>query len=54
MMSEDRFEIKTGKFGTYFYDKVLKKDVDLEQTLIMLNEWAILEKLGKALGGDLR
>ena len=50
-MTEERFEIKVGRFGAYFYDKELKKDVDLRQVLVKLNEWAALDKIGKALEG---
>ncbi len=50
-MSADRFILKVGKFGAYFYDNELKKDVDLKETLVMLNEWASLNRIGKALEG---
>ena len=53
-MSEERFEIKVGRFGSYFYDKDLKTDVDLKQAVKMLNEWAVLERIGKSLEGDER
>lgn len=47
----NRFVIKIGRFGAYFYDTKLKKDVDLNQALVMLNEWASLNRLGAALEG---
>ena len=50
-MSEERFIIKLGRFGAYFYDEELKKDIDLKQALKMLNEWAGLNRIGKALEG---
>jgi len=33
-----RCMIKIGKFGTYFYDTIEKKDVDLEAALKLLNQ----------------
>lgn len=54
MMSEERFEIKRGRFGSYFYDKKLEKDLDLNEVLNMLNEWGGLMNLGEALEGHQR
>lgn len=53
-MTDKRFIIKVGRFGAYFYDNKLEKDVDLEAALIMLNEWAGLMRLGDALEGHQR
>ena len=50
-MSEERFILKVGRFGAYFYDDKLKKDVDLNEIKDMLNEWGSLNKIGKALEG---
>ncbi len=40
-----RFELRTGKFGCYFYDTQDQKDIDLNETLKKLNEWDIYVKL---------
>jgi len=37
MSEEKRFVVKTGRFGTYFYDNLEGKDVDLNEILEMLN-----------------
>jgi len=33
-----RYKIRIGRFGTYFYDTVEKKDLDLEGALKLLNQ----------------
>ena len=35
-----RFELRTGRFGSYFYDTRTQTDVDLVQTLKYLNAYA--------------
>lgn len=41
-MSE-RFELRMGKFGAYYYDRKTKRDLTLKEVLFILNggEWAI-------------
>lgn len=38
MVKEPRFEIRTGKFGQYFYDNDEEKDLALADILYLLNE----------------
>ena len=51
---EERYVRKDGKFGAYFYDLYLGKDIDLEQIKVMLNQLDRLLELGRALGGPER
>jgi len=37
MSEEKRFVVKTGRFGTYFYDNLEGRDVDLNEILEMIN-----------------
>lgn len=37
-MTEERYIIKTGKFGCYFYDTGTEKDITLEEVRDMLND----------------
>lgn len=50
-MTDERYIIKYGRFGAYFYDNKLEKDIDLKEALIMLNEWSKLMRLGDVLEG---
>ena len=50
-LENKRFMIKYGRFGAYFYDNILKKDVDMKEVQTMLNEWNSIMKIGKALEG---
>lgn len=34
---ENRFEVRRGRFGAYFYDKTDNKDLDLVETVTFLN-----------------
>ena len=49
-----RYEIKVGRFGAYFYDNELERDVDMNEALKILNEWSNLMNLGDKLGGPQR
>ena len=43
--NDKRYEIKSGKFGYYFYDKQKKKDLTLEMILNKLNMYEIRVQL---------
>jgi hypothetical protein len=44
MAQGNRYEIRTGKFGQYFYDTDDEKDMPLIDVLYILNETNLLEK----------
>ena len=41
IINEDdlRYKIKIGRYGSYFYDSKLEKDMDLEETRWILNQF---------------
>jgi hypothetical protein len=45
MTLEDRYVIKTGKFGQYFYDAKEETDMPLVEVLRLLNKTCELERL---------
>jgi len=38
IMNKDRFELRTGRFGVYFHDKMTMKDLSLDTVLNYLNK----------------
>ena len=39
-----RYEIRRGRWGLYFYDNLLRKDLDLNEVIIKLRKLQIYEK----------
>ena len=52
----ERFEVRNGKWGAYFYDTLTHTDLTLDNVKKLLNELHLikLEALGNALGGPQR
>jgi len=46
-MSDNRYVIKYGKFGAYFYDEDKKEAMTLEHVLGMLNHLERLRSMGR-------
>jgi len=55
-LNVERYEIRNGKWGAYFYDTLNHTALTLKDVIELLNELNLrkLEALGKALGGPER
>ena len=48
----DRYIIKYGKFGAYFYDVDKKEDMTLEKVSGILNHFERLESIGRSMEAE--